>query len=474
VSPGDRRIAPGGPLLAGSPPDPEWVAGQVAVRAADPQTVANAAAAVDRESQHAGLLTWRPASLAQGHAGLAVLCAALDAAHPGAGWDQAGHHHLAAAAARVSPHDGSLFSGLAGVGFAATLLAAGRPRYERLLGQVDKALEPLLEGALSRLAMASGCRVSEFDLVSGLTGTGVYLLTRLQVGNGRLAAPAGGGGSPAPGQIRGPVDCEAMLKRVLGGLIQLTAGSGHPRRWHTPAELASGPLRREFPRGLHNCGLAHGVPGPLALLSLAMLSGVQVPGARDAIRSSASWLIRHQTGTEQEPDWPDGVALDAAELPSSEPGHVPGRSAWCYGAPGVARSLWLAGLAVGEPGWRDLAARTIRAVAARPSPAWGLATPGFCHGAAGLLRVLQRFAADLDDPAVASASGRLAAELAAEFDPESLLGVRSVDPDGVPVDQPGLLDGAAGVALALLGLPETGPVPTMTAVPAWDRMFLLA
>jgi hypothetical protein len=456
VSPGNRRIVSGGPVLAGCPPDPAWVAGQVAERATNPQTVANAAAAVDHTSPYADLLTWRPASLAQGYAGLAVLCSALDAVRPGAGWDRAGHHHLAAAAARVSPYDGSLFSGLAGVGFAATLLAAGRPRYERLLDQVDKALDPLLEGALSRLATVSGCRVSEFDLVSGLTGTGVYLLTRLQADTGRLATP----------------DCAAMLRRLLGGLIELTAGSGHPRRWHTPAELASGPLRREFPRGLHNCGLAHGVPGPLALLSLAMLSGVQVPGARDAIHSSASWLIRHQTGTEQEPDWPDGVALDAVEPPSAAAEHVPGRSAWCYGAPGVARSLWLAGLAAAEPRWRDLAARTIRAVAARPSPAWGTTTPGFCHGEAGLLRVLQRFAIDLDDPVVASASCRLAAELAAEFDPESLLGVRGVDPDGVPVDQPGVLDGAAGVALALLGLPETGSA--MAPASAWDRMFLLA
>ena len=452
--PGDRRIGSGGPVLAGCPPDPAWVAGQVAVRAADPQTVATAAAAVDHTSPYAGLLTWRPASLAQGHAGLAVLCSALDAVHPGAGWDRAGHHHLAAAAARVSPHDGSLFSGLAGVGFAATLLAAGRPRYERLLGQLDTALDPLLEGALSRLGAEPGCRVSEFDLVSGLTGTGVYLLTRLQAGTSQLAGP------------------EAMLRRLLGGLIELTAGSGHPRRWHTPADLASGPLRREFPLGLHNCGLAHGLPGPLALLSLALLSGVRLPGARDAIHSSAGWLIRHQTGTEQEPDWPDGVALDALEPPSAATEHVPGRSAWCYGAPGVARSLWLAGLAAGEPGWRDLAARTIRAVAARPSPAWGTTTPGFCHGEAGLLRLLQRFAIDLDDPVVASASRRLAAELAAEFDPDSLLGVRGVDPDGVPVDQPGLLDGAAGVALALLGLPETGPA--MSPGLAWDRMFLLA
>jgi hypothetical protein len=264
-----------------------------------------------------------------------------------------------------------------------------------------------------------------------------------------------------------------MLERLLRGLIELTAGRGHPRRWHTPAALASGPLRSEFPRGLHNCGLAHGVPGPLALLSLAVLAGVRVPGAVEAIHSSARWLAEHRIGTEHEPDWPDGVALDAGEPPAAAPVGTPGRAAWCYGAPGVARSLWLAGCAVAEPQWQDLAARTIRAVAARPGSAWGLVTPAFCHGAAGLLRVLQRFAADLADPEIASAADRLAAGLAAEFDPDALLGVRVADADGTLVDQPGLLDGAAGVALALLGQPGERSAPPMAAAPAWDRMFLL-
>jgi hypothetical protein len=131
----------------------------------------------------------------------------------------------------------------------------------------------------------------------------------------------------------------------------------------------------------------------------------------------------------------------------------------------VARSLWLAGCATGEPRWRDLAVAAIRAVAARPEPAWALTTPAFCHGRAGLLQVLRRFAADLADPQVASAADRLAAGLAAESDPDALLGVRSAEPV-----LPGLLDGAAGVALALLG----PSAPAQVTRPAWDRAFLLA
>jgi lantibiotic biosynthesis protein len=447
------------------------VAGQIALRIADQQVLAKALLEFGGQPG-AGPLAWRPASLAQGHAGLAVLCAELDAAQPGAGWDLAGHRHLDAAAADVSRHDGSLFSGLAGLGFAAALLAAGRPRYERLLRHVDEALEPQLDAILGRLAGTSGCRVGDFDLVCGLTGIGAYLLTRSQLESGRAAA-GDTAGQPAAGAHRAAMS-ETLLDRLLRGLARLMADPSTPRPWHTPPALASRLLRREYPAGLHNCGLAHGAPGPLALLSLAALAGRQAPGLMTAIDSTASWLAAHHTGTAQEPDWPDGVPLDAGEQAPAPRSCDPGRAAWCYGAPGVARSLWLAGAAAGEPQWQELAARTIRAVATRPPPAWALATPAFCHGEAGLLQVLRRFAADLGDSAVAATAQRLAARLAAEFDPGTLLGVRSLDPDGGPVDQPGLLDGAAGIALSLLGLPAARPGPAAGAMPGWDRIFLLA
>jgi hypothetical protein len=207
----------------------------------------------------------------------------------------------------------------------------------------------------------------------------------------------------------------------------------------------------------------------MALLSIALLEGVEVPGSRTAIEVTAGWLIEHRTGTPAKPDWPDAVSIDEAEpVPACE---SPGRAAWCYGAPGVARSLWLAGTALNRPDWRDLAARTIRAIAARPPEAWSLSTPAFCHGRAGLLQVLRRFAADLADPALARTAETLAAGLAAEYDPASVLGVRSVEPEGVLVDHPGLLDGAPGIALALLGPePAGGDRPGV----GWDRMFLLS
>ena len=88
--------------------------------------------------------------------------------------------------------------------------------------------------------------------------------------------------------------------------------------------------------------------------------------------------------------------------------------------------------------------------------------------------MLRRFAADLADPAIAAAANRLATRLAARFDPVALFGVRIPDPDGALADQPGLLEGTAGIALALHPLPETRTASLPAATPPWDRVFLLA
>ncbi len=418
------------------------IAERVAIRVTDPVILAEAIAATARQSRYADLLPWRASSLTQGHAGIAVLSAEFDRRNPDQDWDRAGHHHLSVAATAADPYDMSLFSGLAGIGFAAVQLAAGRPRYEGLLKTVDTRLGPHVELAARRLASADGCPARDHDLVSGLTGVGVYLLARHEQGGG---------------------DDEPLIQ-ALSGLARLLADRGHPRRWHTPFDLATGSLRGAYPNGHHNCGLAHGVPGPMALLSIALLAGVEVPESRQAIEATAAWLADHQTGTARAPDWPDAVALNATEPIAT--GGPPGRAAWCYGAVGVSRSLWLAGTAMHRADWRDLAADTIRVIARRLPEQWSLSTPTFCHGGAGLLQVLRRFAADLSDPAIARTAEALAADLAAGFDPAALLGVRGVEPGDVLVDHPGLLDGAPGVALALLDLPS--------GKHGWDRMFLLS
>jgi lantibiotic biosynthesis protein len=170
-------------------------------------------------------------------------------------------------------------------------------------------------------------------------------------------------------------------------------------------------------------------------------------------------------------NWPQGVGL----LP---PGDPAGRSApasskhraqagWCYGSPGVARALYLAGTALKKSEYCELAESAIEAVLRRPDRARLLASPNFCHGTAGLLHIVFRFAHDTASSAIRLGATALTEQLLSQYEPESLLGFKTLVVGGHRVCLPGLLEGTPGVALALLA-------GTQDVEPGWDRIFLLS
>jgi hypothetical protein len=407
-------------------------------------TLARAIATSPLQTGFPEAVSWRAPSVAQGHAGLAVLFGALDTTYPQQGWDRLGHEHLSIAAHAAADTPGlpaSLFCGSAGLGFAALGLSRGGERYTRLLASVDDAVAARVRFLAGRLGDgSSGRAVREFDLISGLSGVGAYLLAR--------ASDA----------------ARALLPTVLSALAGLIVAEQNPPAWHTPVTVLESPEQRErYPEGNLNCGLAHGLPGPLALLSLAALDGHRTALGEAAIGRAAGWLLAHHVTDAWGVNWPDAVPVVAAGDP---PPHHLGRTTWCYGAPGIARALWLAGRALDDECYRAFAVRAMADAVRKPSAARGLTSVTYCHGTAGLLHIVSTFARDTGLPIFRTAAHDLLDEVLGGYEPDSLLGYVSLEPDLRRVDQPGLLDGAPGVALALLSAVSTADCP-------WGRLFLL-
>ncbi len=143
------------------------------------------------------------------------------------------------------------------------------------------------------------------------------------------------------------------------------------------------------------------------------------------------------------------------------------RPSLCYGAAGQARAQQLAALALGDTDRQLTAEQAL--VSALTDPAQLAATTdiSLCHGFAGLAHVTACAAAD----ALAPTAGQLRALL------PGLL--NAIHPSGASPERaatalltaadrgPGLLDGAAGVALAVLA-PGTATPPCS----AWDACLL--
>jgi hypothetical protein len=147
------------------------------------------------------------------------------------------------------------------------------------------------------------------------------------------------------------------------------------------------------------------------------------------------------------------------------------RVAWCYGDLGVATALLSAARCVGEPAWEREALAVARRAAERPIDQAGVQDAGLCHGAAGLGHLFNRLYQATGDSLLAEAARSWFGKALDMRHPErGIAGYASwwAGPDGnmTWMDDPGLLMGAAGVALALLAA-------TTTIEPAWDRLLLV-
>jgi lantibiotic biosynthesis protein len=329
------------------------VSNGVAARLRDHHRVQLAAVTAPTQTAFPRTIHWQPTSLAQGDAGMALICAYLDACFPDQEWDRIGHRYLTAAAqgAEQAPFQSSgLFSGLAGVAFSALSLSRGGSRYRRLLTAVNDALLPQIATQahnLKRQAM-DGLSFGVFDVISGLAGIGAYLLAYHSSRRDDAVAVA--------------------VIEVLDALVALAGDTGGLPRWWTPPHLLGDEEASALhPYGNLNCGLAHGIPGPLALMALALSRGIVVSGLEEAIDRLAEWLIGYRAGDEWGVNWPYAVPLTRDGAPEcAAASRAPSRAAWCYGAPGVARALWLAGAARRRSERRDLAIEVMEAVYRRP------------------------------------------------------------------------------------------------------------
>ncbi|ALG08300.1 lanthionine synthetase C family protein [Kibdelosporangium phytohabitans] len=396
---------------------------------------------------------WTPAGLSDGHPALALLYAELSAGD--AALREHAHAHLQAALASTAPRPGGgLFGGLTALAFAAHAAAAESGGYQTMLTQLDQAIsrECRALAARDRARIADGQAIggwSGYDVPVGVTGVGRYLLARHQ--------------------STGNQDVLAALEDVLATLVDIARaddvdlqGRRMPAWWNhhdtagTPAEGQGGHL---------NFGMAHGVGGPLALLALAWQAGVAVPGHEEAVLRILSLMRKWRLDDESGPFWPYSVTVDGP----SPAGRY--REVWCYGAAGIGRALFLAGTALDDASWRETAHDALRgAFTIALTGHSRIRDAGLCHGWAGLLQIAARMAFDTGDPYYAETADEFAVRLEKAYDPEAPFGFRYDYPGSIrPLDRPGYLEGAAGIALAL-HCHATGRPP----VTGWDAPLLIS
>lgn len=292
---------------------------------------------------------------------------------------------------------------------------------------------------------------ADYDLISGLVGIGVYALERC----------------PRPTGM-------AILDRILHHLERLAVPRGPGLAWPTPPERLPPWQRRLSPQGYLNMGLAHGVPAVLLLLAAMQRVGLDPGRTSPLLAGGMAWFM-DQIQT------PHGIGHLAGWCPMEETrvSQGPGRIAWCYGDLGASVAMLQTARLAGEAAWEEVALDIARRAAIRPVAEAGVMDVGLCHGSAGNLHVFHRLYRMTGDPLFQDAAGRYLQHVLASRVPGSgFAGFTAYRPpfdeDGASLEcgqphvpAPGLLEGAAGVGLALLATLDP-------ADPAWDRFLLLS
>ncbi|WP_158887459.1 lanthionine synthetase C family protein [Amycolatopsis anabasis] len=407
-----------------------------------------------------GQPAWDPASLLLGHPGIALLHAVLS--RHDRSWATATRAHLAAAVDTSAGAARASRGGIVELVPAAVLHRTSDGGFSGLLEKASLSLAEICD-SLTRTCEENLDRQGtngpwvNYDVVTGLAGKARMLVALTDLGYER---------------------CRTALRAALRFLVALTRpvtvyGAEVPGWWSAPSQYADPDDRSRYPRGDFNLGLAHGIAGPLALLAIAERKGYRVAGSAEAMRRIVEWLLGWVREDEFGPMWPQRVSFaEQAGRSGIEP--LPTRAAWCYGTAGVARAIQLAGQALGDAGLSALAVDALRGIFARPWSRADLEGPTICHGETGLLMIALRAAADHPDPALRKCVDDLADRIIGSYSPAAPFGFQHhITHRSEPffLDSPGLLQGAAGIALALASFADRETNPSGTE---WDSFLLLS
>ncbi len=401
-------------------------------------SVIDIANALQKESpKFAEREAWQTVALAGGLPGYALFYAYGARAFPGDDDEEIAAELLSQSIQILSKTrlNFSLYGGYTGVAFALEHL------HEQLFSDNKEDLNADVDPALKK-HLSQSPWLSDYDLINGLVGYGVYALERL----------------PRQSAVE-------ILELIVERLDETAERNANGITWRTSPHLLPGWQREICPDGYYNLGLAHGIPGIIGLLGGICAKGIAVEKARPLLDGVVSWILKQQLTDSKWScftSWQgEGVDRDEARL------------AWCYGDAGLATALFWAARAVGEKDREEEALKIIRRAAKRPYQETVIRDAGICHGAAGLAHIFNRFyQATNEDIFKESAIFWFERVFEMRVHENGIAGYSAFqleDDLQTPRRSPesGLLEGATGIALALLGA-------ISDVEPDWDRMLLLS
>ncbi len=253
-----------------------------------------------------------------------------------------------------------------------------------------------------------------------------------------------------------------LLTRIAALLAELSHPMDAGITWRTPPAHLDPDTRRLHPSGRTDLGVAHGAAGIISVLARMATAGIAL--ADSLLAPAIDALLDTVTDGHGRTTIPPFAGYDlSAGL---------ARTAWCYGDLGAAAALLAAARLRGREDWEARALSLAHAAATRSDADMHLVSTGLCHGTAGAAHLFNRMYQATGDEVLRHAAVHWFRILLDQRRVgRGIGGYGSLRGRGAGVDgwwgDPGLLDGAAGVGLALLSA-------THVAEPHWDELLAVS
>lgn len=390
---------------------------------------------------------WSDLSFASGYPSLLLLFGTLQNANMAVD-PQAAHRYVLKIKESLEKdgfHDLSFYGGLTGICFALQQASAQGTRYQRMIHTLNTLLIEKIEKHYllqfkEKRIRGESISSSLHDAISGLSGVGRYVLENLS--------------EPRFHKLAQDITSACV---TFSQPMQIDGHQVHG--WYLNASDSINERSKSIClKGNFNLGLAHGVTGVLAYLSLASLHGIDVEGQKDAIKRIALWIKAKSFIKNNTINWPYNISWEEEIEKKIEP-KIHSRDAWCYGVPGIARALFLAGSSLKDNELKNFALEAFRGIFNRTQTEWHTPGPGLCHGLAGLLSITSAMARESECQELAKRKEVLTQLLLNTHNLEFPYGFQDIEPTqnglNVAVSKVGFLEGVTGVLLTLLTLKES-------------------
>lgn len=321
-----------------------------------------------------------------------------------------------------------ILDGYCGIGYMLLHLSRYGVNVKRALNSINKRvkviLEKKLECAKNNIKMGK-VYYSDYDAIKGLSSSLRYLLEFDSLDVFR-----------------------DLINEIVLYLIEITKINdlGYPN-YYVKSNKIRDPRRSErCPNGFVDFGVAHGIAGILSVLSISVLKGVKVSGIKESLLIVLNRLEQTMIADDRISYWPDILKIE--DYLNNDEGSNHNKYGWCYGVSGSARAVYLAGQALQNKKYENLAINILTSLCNEID---NIEIKGYslCHGYSSILLVLNEMYADTGIELFKETSDAIANKIVKDIKPEEILNFKKAVENEIQ-NNIDLLDGITGVVYSLI------------------------